>query len=93
MQVMELAFGGWLGQDQGERDENMNVILAIIAVFSKAFKNSQRNWSITDKEQFAIFFGVQAFHHLLAARPFTVNTDHAALFNNTVRQQTRSEDA
>lgn len=85
----EGAFGGWLGQDQGERDANMNIIFAIIAVFSKAFKDSQRYWSITDKEQFATFFGVQAFHHLLAARTFTVHTDHAALFHTTVQSDSK----
>jgi hypothetical protein len=83
------AFGGWLGQDQGEVDENFKVILSIIAVFSKAFKDSQRNWSITDKEQFAIFFGVETLHHLLAARSFTVHTDHAALFYTTVQSESK----
>jgi hypothetical protein len=85
----EGAFGGWLGQDQGEIDENLKSILSIIAVFSKAFKESQRNWSITDKEQFAIFFGVETLHHLLAARSFTVHTDHAALFYTTVQSDSK----
>ena len=50
-----------------------------IAFWGRAFEPHQVKWHTSDREMFAICFGILSFHHLLAGREFTVYTDHAAL--------------
>ena len=73
----ELAFGGTLTQMQ--RDENNVLVERDIAVFSKTFSDPQRKWSTSDKEMYAIYFGVRYLHHFLCGRKFSILSDHDAL--------------
>ena len=50
-----------------------------IAFFSKTFSASQRKWSTSDKEMYAIYYGVRSLHHYLAGRNFFILSDHEAL--------------
>jgi hypothetical protein len=72
------GFGGGIFQDQGETFEGKPMMTAI-AFWSAAFSKSQVKWHTTDREMFAICYGVTLYHHLLAGREFTVFTDHSAL--------------
>ena len=80
------AFGGYLAQDQGEVDEDGLPVLSPISFFSKSFTTQQRNWTVSDKEMFAIFYGVKLYHCLLAGHEggFEVMSDHSALHFNSV---------
>jgi hypothetical protein len=75
----EGCIGGWLGQRQGEKDADDEDVITPIHFFSKALSPSQRKWSVSDKEAFAILYGVLHLHQMLAGRKFTVFTDHKAL--------------
>jgi hypothetical protein len=50
-----------------------------ISFFSKTFSETQRRWSTSDKEMYAIYFGVRYLHHFLAGRKFVIFSDHDAL--------------
>lgn len=76
------AIGGWLGQKQGEKDEEGNAVYSPIKFFSKSFSAAEKKWSVSDREAYAIVFGVLHLHNFLAGRPFTVFTDHRALIYN-----------
>jgi len=45
------------------------------------FLKSQLNYSQIEKEAFSIIFGLKRFHQFLAARLFTIITDHRPLFS------------
>ena len=51
----------------------------IIATASKKFNKTERNWSATEREAFALKWGVTKFDFFLANRPFVVFTDHRSL--------------
>jgi len=72
------GFGGGIFQNQGEIFEDKSV-LTPIAFWGRAFEPHQVKWHTSDREMFAICFGILSFHHLLAGREFVVYTDHAAL--------------
>lgn len=74
----KFGFGGGIFQDQGETYEGHRV-LTPIAFWGRAFSDYQVKWHTSDREMFAICFGITTHHHLLAGRAFTVYTDHAAL--------------
>ena len=46
---------------------------------SKAFTETQRNWSITEREGFAVVWALQKWQRYLTGRPVTCITDHSAL--------------
>ena len=50
-----------------------------LAFFSKALSKAQVNYSVTEKEMYAVVAAVQKFRFLLWGRFFTVFTDHQAL--------------
>jgi len=76
------AIGGWLGQMQGEKDEEGNYVYSPIKFFSKSLSAAEKKWSVSDREAYGIIFGVLHLHNFLAGRPFTVFTDHRALIYN-----------
>ena len=72
------AFGGYLAQMQldsisGEMRE------VPICFFSKSFASTQLNWSVSDKECHAIYYGLKYLHHYVADRFVRIFTDHKAL--------------
>lgn len=51
----------------------------VISYASKAFSASERNWTTTEKEAFAVVWGLQYFHPYVYGRQVKVFTDHKAL--------------
>ena len=51
----------------------------IIATASKKFNKTERNWSATERESFALKWGILKFQYFLSNRPFVVFTDHKSL--------------
>jgi hypothetical protein len=72
-----LAFGGTLTQKQ--LDDSGVWVERDIAFFSKTFSETQRAWSTSDQEMYAIYFGVRHLHHFLSGRKFLILSDHDAL--------------
>jgi hypothetical protein len=72
------GFGGGIFQNQNELFEGKSV-LTPIAFWGRAFQAHQVRWHTSDREMFAICYGILGYHHLLAGRKFIVYTDHAAL--------------
>ena len=75
----DIAFGGVLMQ------EGPDSTLHPVGYFSDAVQNSQKNWSATTKEAFAMVLAVRHWHVYLAGRKFTLNSDHNPLVH--MRQQ------
>ena len=50
-----------------------------IAFFSKVLTKQQRNWSVTERELYAVVMGCQAYRQYLLGRPFEIITDHRPL--------------
>jgi hypothetical protein len=50
-----------------------------IAFVSKAFNDTEKNWSTIEQEGFAIFFCIQKLENYLMGRQFNVETDHRNL--------------
>ena len=50
-----------------------------VAYFSTALQSSQKNWSATSKEGFALFCAVRHRHVYLSGTKFVLNSDHNAL--------------
>ena len=50
-----------------------------VAYASKVLSPRERKYCTTEKEAFAVVFGVRTFRIYLLGRPFTVITDHSAL--------------
>ena len=67
------AFGGVLMQ-YGDDNE-----LHPVAYFSDAVQSSQKNWSPTTKEAYALVLAVRHWHVYLAGQQFILNTDHNPL--------------
>ena len=51
----------------------------IIAVASHTFNATERNWSTTEREAYAIKWAITKFDYFLRSRPFVVLTDHRSL--------------
>ena len=51
----------------------------VISFASKAFSSSEKNWTTTEKEAFAVVWSLQYFHPYVYGRHVTVFTDHRAL--------------
>lgn len=54
-------------------------VLKPIAAVSRVLTKAEKNYSALDREALAIIFGVEKFYRYLAARPFTIITDHKPL--------------
>ena len=70
----------------------------IIATASKKFNKTERNWSATEREAFALKWAILKFSYFLSNRPFVVFTDHRSLiymdrreFNNAKIRRWQSE--
>ena len=68
----DVAMGAVLLQKQGNHQR-------IIATGSKTFNDTERNWSATEREGYAIVFFVERFKYFLSGKPFILMTDHKAL--------------
>lgn len=68
----EAGAGAFLGQQKGDD-------LVIIAFFSHRFNESQRHYSATLKECYAVVLAIQHWRPYLWGRHFVCVTDHAAL--------------
>ncbi|GKT18493.1 DDE-type integrase/transposase/recombinase [Aduncisulcus paluster] len=66
------ALGGVLFQMDDKSEKPIEYV-------SKAFSRSERNWTINEKEAFAIKFCVEKLQHYLRGSVFTVLTDHKNL--------------
>jgi transposase InsO family protein len=75
------AFGGYLAQEQLVQDESGEDVYREVPIyyFSKAFTKTQTKWSVSDKECYAIFYGLKFLHHLVANKKVKIFTDHRAL--------------
>lgn len=67
------ALGGMLGQKDNEG------IIRPIAYFSKKLNNTQKRYTILEKELMAIVCGVATFKHYLYGRHFIIKCDNKAL--------------
>ncbi|MDN6497868.1 MAG: hypothetical protein L0K54_12055 [Tetragenococcus koreensis] len=57
----------------------------VLGYASRLLNESEQKWPITQKEGYAVIFGIDKFHDFCEAGPFTIITDHSALiwlFNN-----------
>ena len=59
--------------------ENKHGQKKIIAVASYTFNATERNWSTTEREAYAIKWAITKFDYFLRSRPFIVLTDHRSL--------------
>ena len=57
----------------------VNTVWRPIAFISKSLSATQINWSIIQKEAYAIFFCVQQLNYLIRDRKFTIHSDHMNL--------------
>jgi transposase InsO family protein len=73
----QLAFGGTLTQLQ--KNEEGVMVERDISFFSKTFSETQRRWSTSDQEMYAIYYGVRQLHQFLSGRKFVIFSDHEAL--------------
>jgi hypothetical protein len=62
-----------------------------IAFVSRKFSGSAVNWSVIDKEAYAIFYGITSLDYYLRGRPFLVECDHKniAYIRNNPEQKGR----
>ena len=73
LDASEYGIGGVLnqpGNQQVELGENT------IGYFSKSLNKEQRRWSVTEKEMWAIVFGLRNFKFFIGNRKVIVRTDH-----------------
>jgi transposase InsO family protein len=66
------GFGGYIYQLVDDREVPIKFI-------SSVFSGSQLNWSIPEKELYAIFITLKKNYHLLRDAKFTLRTDHRSL--------------
>ena len=50
-----------------------------ISFFSKVLTKTQRNWSVVEKEIYALIMGCQQYRQYLLGKPFELITDHKPL--------------
>lgn len=74
-----------LCQIDGEGNEK------VISYISKTLSGHQKNWIITEKEFFAVYFALFEFRPYLIGRKFTVITDHKSIsgIRNTTKVNSR----
>ena len=64
---------------QTYKDENNIDTIWPIAFMSKALHGPQLNWSVYEKEAYAIIYACRKFHYFIGDRHFTIETDHKNL--------------
>ncbi len=69
----DLGIGGVLFQLDDNDSERP------IAFVSKSFNQTQRNWSVMDRELFAILYTLDRFRHYIYGATFVLDTDHQNL--------------
>ena len=69
----DVGIGAVLTQKDENGTEN------VISFASKAFSGSEKNWTTTEKEAFAVVWAFQYFHPYVYGRHVMVFTDHRAL--------------
>ena len=87
----DVALGGILMQKKGEK-------YSVIATVSKLFSATERKWSATERECFAVLYCCRKLDYFLSGAQFTVQTDHNSLvyldrknFNNAKISRWQSE--
>ena len=65
--------GAVLAQEDGEGRER------VISYASKAFSGSEKSWTTTEKEAYAVVWALQYFHPYVYGRKVVIYTDHKAL--------------
>ena len=87
----DVALGGILMQRKGEK-------YSVIATVSKLFSTTERKWSATERECFAVLYCCRKLDYFLSGAQFTVQTDHNSLvyldrknFNNAKISRWQSE--
>ncbi|MCP4119869.1 MAG: DDE-type integrase/transposase/recombinase, partial [Desulfobacteraceae bacterium] len=89
----EYAIGATLYQWQGRDatdEKSKDRVLRPIEHYARLFKDSEKNWHVSDKELFAIKRSIQRWNHYLYGRHFTVWSDHlnlVYLFNNPTKKR------
>lgn len=82
--------GGVLTQHQLTTNKTIQEVP--IYFFSHSFNKTETRWTTTEKEMFAIVFGVRKLHPYIAARKVLVRSDHKALcFNDRVSASPKVE--
>ena len=61
---------------QKRKDSDTQIPIAFI---SKSLSSVEQRWSTIEKEQYAIFYSLKQWEHLLKGRPFILRTDHKNL--------------
>ena len=69
----DVGVGVVLAQEDGEGEER------VISYASKAFSGSEKNWTTTEKEAYAVVWALQYFHPYVYGRKVVIYTDHKAL--------------
>ena len=79
----DCALGGILMQKKGTE-------YRVIAAVSKCFSQTERKWSTTEREAYAVYYSCKKLEYFLGGTHFTVQTDHKSLvymdrknFNNS----------
>ena len=68
-----VGIGAVLAQSFEQEDEK------VISFVSKAFPSTEKNWTATEKEAFAVVWALQYFHPYVYGVKIKVFTDHRAL--------------
>ena len=69
----DVGVGAVLVQEDGEGEER------VISYASKAFSGSEKNWTTTEKEAYAVVWALQYFHPYVYGRKVVIYIDHKAL--------------
>ena len=69
----DVGVGAVLAQENEQGD------IYVISYASKAFSGSEKHWTTTEKEAYAIVWALQYFHPYVYGRKVTIYTDHKAL--------------
>ena len=69
----DVGVGAVLAQEDGEGEER------VISYALKAFSGSEKNWTTTEKEAYAVVWELQYFHPYMYGRKVVIYTDHKAL--------------
>ena len=67
-----MSIGAWIGQGPSMEE------IHLAACYSRKFKPAEFNYSVTDKETFAVIEGLEHFTPQLSGTRFTILTDHKA---------------
>lgn len=60
-------------------DPNSKAVIGVVAYLSRALHGHEVNWSIREKEFFAIVHALHKWRHYLLGKKFLLRTDHESL--------------